>query len=399
MVTPTTREDFGYSRTVHYDFKSTFKLIFQRWGSLNRVLMPYCIVNVLIAIVLILLLEVFGIDLTISSTGHDYMSVLVSFLVINKLSYAISLYYEWQGYLADMNQAVIELTQLACAFTKEYSGGAYAEWRYQVANHAIVLLISTSTIIYKGGKKRVWEDLQFSDKPLVVDFPDSFQRKFNEPRIEYPKELYVSGYNLPSDLNLRVPIRVAQHVRSVLMDHKKLKTPLDSMQEMQLMDRVKDFMDGYRKVRQYLVAPLPLPWVQLGRIFVLAYVFTLPFALLDPGMNLRGGQVVFIVLIMTYGFVGCELLFVEINDPFAEDPNDLPLVEETRAAVEDVVLSLFFADGEAAAQKLGDEVPNFSEDNFYEEQVMKHQPVFPLKKKTQKDATETDPLVEKTNSV
>jgi predicted membrane chloride channel (bestrophin family) len=107
------------------------------------------------------------------------------------------------------------------------------------------------------------------------------------------------------------------------MDHKKLKTPLDPMQEMQLMDRVKDFMDGFRNVRKYLVAPLPLPWVQLGRIFVLAYVFTLPFALLGPGLNLRGSEVVFIVFLMTYGFVGCELLFVEINDPFAVSRNDL----------------------------------------------------------------------------
>ncbi|KAL3920539.1 MAG: hypothetical protein SGILL_003214 [Bacillariaceae sp.] len=294
-----------------------------------------------------------------------------------------------------MNQAAIELTQLASVFTKEYSGGPCAEWRYQIAYHAITLLISTSSVIYKGGEKRVWEGLQFADKPLVVDFPDSFQKKFNQPRVEYPKELYVSGYNLPSDLNLRVPIRVAHHVRSVVMDHKRLKKPLDPMQEMQLMDRVKDFMDGYRSVRKYLIAPLPLPWVQLGRIFVLAYVFTLPFALLGPGLNLRGGQVVFIVFLMTYGFVGCELLFVEINDPFAEDPNDLPLVEETRAAVEDIVLSLFFADGEAAAKKLGDAIPNFLEENFYDNQVMKNQPVFPLKKKTKAEPTEKDSLLEK----
>jgi hypothetical protein len=185
------------------------------------------------------------------------------------------------------------------------------------------MLVSTSTVIYKGGEKKVWEGLQFTDKPLLVDFPQSFQKKFEEPRVEYPKELYVSGCNLPSDLNLRVPNRVAHHIRTTIMDHKKLKTPLDPMQEMQLMDRVKDFMDGFRNVRKYLVAPLPLPWVQLGRIFVLAYVFTLPFALLGPGLNLRGSEVVFIVFLMTYGFVGCELLFVEINDPFAVSRNDL----------------------------------------------------------------------------
>lgn len=82
-----------------------------------------------------------------------------------------------------------------------------------------------------------------------------------------------------------------------------------------------------------------------------------------------------------------------------EDPNDLPLVEETRAATEDIVLSLYYADGEAAAQKLGDETPSFTDNSFYDEQVMKHQPLFPLKKPEQKMQTETDALLEKTDNV
>lgn len=117
------------------------------------------------------------------------------------------------------------------------------------------------------------------------------------------------------------------------MTHQSLPQPLHQMQEMQLMDRVKDFMDSYRGIRKYLVAPLPLPWVQLGRIFVLAYVFTLPFALLSPDLNLAGIKVIFTTFLVTYGFLGCEFLFVELDDPFAEDPNDLPLAEECRAAV------------------------------------------------------------------
>lgn len=125
------------------------------------------------------------------------------------------------------------------------------------------------------------------------------------------------------------------------MTHQSLPQPLHQMQEMQLMDRVKDFMDSYRGIRKYLVAPLPLPWVQLGRIFVLAYVFTLPFALLSPDLNLAGIQVIFTTFLMTYGFLGCEFLFVELDDPFAEDPNDLPLAEECRAAVEDIIELVF----------------------------------------------------------
>jgi hypothetical protein len=40
--------------------------------------------------------------------------------------------------------------------------------------------------------------------------------------------------------------------------------------------------------------------------------------------------------LLTHGFVGCELLFVELDDSFAEDPNILPLIEEAKASLDDM---------------------------------------------------------------
>jgi predicted membrane chloride channel (bestrophin family) len=59
-----------------------------------------------------------------------------------------------------------------------------------------------------------------------------------------------------------------------------------------------------------------------------------------------------LIILMTYGFMGIELLFVEIDDPFAEDPNDLPVTEEARAAGEDIMLSLLHMDGRAAVTRM-----------------------------------------------
>jgi hypothetical protein len=50
--------------------------------------------------------------------------------------------------------------------------------------------------------------------------------------------------------------------------------------------------------------------------------------------------------------MGMELLYVEIDDPFAEDPNDLPLTEEARAAGVDVFLSFWHVDGGEATERL-----------------------------------------------
>jgi hypothetical protein len=126
---------------------------------------------------------------------------------------------------------------------------------------------------------------------------------------------------------------------------------------------------------------------------VFAYVFTLPFALLSPDLNLKGIQIIFLVAIMTYGFVGCELLFVELDDPFAEDPNDLPLAEEARAAMEDIALSLYYADGKEAAVRLRNAVPPLGSMDFYDHQVQKNKPLFPIAKST-REQKETDPLLE-----
>jgi hypothetical protein len=207
--------DLGYSRTIYYTCKNDWSLIFQRWGSVTSKAMPYCIVNMIICVILIILLA-YDIDLTISVSGHEFMSILVSFLVINKLSFTISLYYELQGHLSNMNQATIELTQLACAFTKRNSEDSYKKWRYELTYYATILLSSTVSVIHKGGKNNVWEKIQLRDRdPLLMEFPPQFGRKFaSKERVEYPKEMYVMGGTLKSDLNLRVPIRVAHHVVS-----------------------------------------------------------------------------------------------------------------------------------------------------------------------------------------
>lgn len=390
------RQDFGYSRTVSYINRNHFSLIVQRWGSVNRKVLPCCFANILLAVILVWLLER-GIDLSISEFGHEFMSILVAFLVINKLSFTLGLYYELQGYLATMNQSSIELTQLACSFTSGYQQSEYKEWRFNVTLQVLILLRTTVSMIYKGGEENVWEIPALKDHPVQL-FVEEGADQGNRPRLRrssLPKELYVWGYHLKSDKNLRVPIRIAQRLRDTIVARKSLPTdPMDSIQERNLLDLAKQFMDSYHGVRKYLTCPLPLPLVQLGRIFVIFYVYTLPFALLSPQLNLQYFQMILLTFIMTYGFMGIELLFVEIDDPFAEDPNDLPLVEESRAAVEDIFLNLMHADGREAMKRLWTTVspdghPGKPFGDNYQEQVSTHGPLF----FKYKGVKETDSLV------
>ena len=349
------REDFGYSRTVSYANSNHLAVCFQRWGSVNQKVAPFCVANIALAVGLVFL-QTHGIDLSISEFGHEFMSILVAFLVINKLSFTLGLYYELQGYLSTMNQSAIELVQLACAFTEDFHNEKYSEWRHQVTLHSIMLLKAVVHVFHKGGNHNIWEFPDFKDLHLELVVDDHGGRDLEEVTASHrplPKELYAWGYQLKSDKNLRVPIRVAQRLRSQIVRHKQLpKDPIDTIREGELLQCVQKFMTGYHGVRKYATCPLPLPLVQLGRIFVLFYVFTLPFALLSKELNLMYPQMILLIALMTYGFIGIEVLFVEIDDPFSDDPNDLPLMEESRAAAEDIVLSLMHVDGRDAVEKL-----------------------------------------------
>ncbi|MDX1983626.1 MAG: bestrophin family protein [Bryobacteraceae bacterium] len=67
--------------------------------------------------------------------------------------------------------------------------------------------------------------------------------------------------------------------------------------------------------------PLPFAYVVHLRRALILYCMTLPFALLEP----FHWWDVPAVLMLSYTFLGIEEIGVEIEDPFGEDENDLPL--------------------------------------------------------------------------
>ena len=74
--------------------------------------------------------------------------------------------------------------------------------------------------------------------------------------------------------------------------------------------------------------PIPFSYNILLHRIVFVYCFTLPFGLVDlPGM---GPYTPAVVLLVSYAFFGLDAVGDEIENPFGEDPNDLPLSSITR---------------------------------------------------------------------
>lgn len=327
-----------YAKTIQYDSSKHVEVISQIYGSVWPRVLPHCLLNTLLTIG-ILYLMAYDIDLTISEFGHEFMSVIVAFLVVSRCTITFSLYFEFRGYCASMFQATRGLTSLATCFP------GTPKWRREVALDSM-LLLRTACAVMTGEK--AWEvpELSIQDKDYLLVIPTEDINDQTERLDSYRSREWVYGKNVMSDLNLRVPILMSHKLRRTVASN----TQLDSIQQQQLYSVIKDFMDGYNGVRKYLTTPFPFPLVNMAQTFLFFYVYTLPFALLTAGCPAI--QSVALVFIVTYGFLGIEYVSIELEDPFGDDPSDLPVVDEAELCYDDVVLMMMECDGATVASEL-----------------------------------------------
>ena len=105
-------------------------------------------------------------------------------------------------------------------------------------------------------------------------------------------------------------------------------------------------------VRTFLTTPIPFPLVQMSRTFLFAYVFTVPFALLSDKSSIVAHCCE--VFILTFGFVGLELVAIELDNPFGNDENDFDNLGLAKASIEDAYLTVLDVDGKDYAWTLRD---------------------------------------------
>jgi putative membrane protein len=79
-----------------------------------------------------------------------------------------------------------------------------------------------------------------------------------------------------------------------------------------------DYLGACERIRN---TPLPFVYVVHLRRALILYCFTLPFILVGP----YGWWTILVALLTSYTFFGIEEIGVEIENPFGNDPNDLPL--------------------------------------------------------------------------
>lgn len=95
-----------------------------------------------------------------------------------------------------------------------------------------------------------------------------------------------------------------------------------SEQRLQLFDQnitaLNDALGGAERIHK---TPVPFAYAQHIKIFVVLFVLTAPFAMVDSTRAYTGLAAALLALAL----FGIDEIGVEIEDPFGDDPNDLPL--------------------------------------------------------------------------
>ncbi|MGK3751984.1 MAG: putative membrane chloride channel (bestrophin family) [Bacillariaceae sp.] len=322
---------------VFYNSKNKLSVLFQCHGSIWPKVFPWCFANIVFMIVLTLLESNYNVNfIGESPLGHKFLGLIVSFLIVYRVSSALSRYLLYQNHLTTLLMQTRELVQKAIVFSRRNKNNDQAakEWRSEIAYRCLLVTRTTAAIAeYPVSKIAAYEIPELSAQELEFCTPDhAFMRHAEIP--------YGKGLD-----SFRVPLKVAQLLReTICSQEERLTHPMIIHQEMSLLASVDQFLNGYYGIRSLMMTPVPFPLIQMAHTIGLLYVYTLPFVFLKH-TNGNLFEDCFNIFMLTYGFVGLILVSEELDDPFGDDANDLDVTAYAGFAADDVVIMIHDADG------------------------------------------------------
>ena len=307
----------------------------------------------------------------VSTQGHSFITFIVAFLLISRVATGLARYNTARDCLGTMYRESRELIQHTCVFSSGDTSAKAAQWRHDVAYRCLILLHSVMAVIdFSTDGVPAWEvpELNGKEKQYVMNtlYADNNSIQSNRRWAHHGQA--ASDW----EESMRVPIRLEYLLCTAIHAQAKTLTEDLGLFENKLLGSVGSFMVGYDGMRKFLTTvtsssscvslfarllshsyssqPVPFPLIQMARTFLFLYVFTVPFVLLKDQSPLFAHC--FSVFLLTYGFVGLELVAIELDDPFGNDANDLDNGALAMTAYEDIYLTVLDLDGPEWTDKL-----------------------------------------------
>ena len=309
--------------SFHGTTKNLFTVVFERDGNVFFSVLPYCAVNCAL-FAGVASLEKFDFHLGFSPTGHGLMTLLVSFLVISKVNltyerFRLARHSVGGAFLRlrELNQLVITLLEAnrdvngsneQSTNEKEEIQKRKAEWKAGCHDKIVALLESTRKVLQSGQLARF---LARNDGALTGKGTGTTTGLVEDP-MEIVQDLRFHLYLAAADQDLQM------------------------LERIQLLSKLGEFVADYRQLLDLASTPLPFSLIQMGRAFLFIWTFSMPLVLREGPFNDMWSAMVFLFF-LTYGFIGLELVAMQLATPFGDGPNDIrvtALCEGTMAGME-----------------------------------------------------------------
>ncbi|KAL7569793.1 hypothetical protein ACA910_005734 [Epithemia clementina (nom. ined.)] len=278
--------------------KNLWQIIFEVQGSIWVAVLPYCLLNCAL-MVFVELLDVYGgIKIAFSPSGHGFMTLMISFLVVNKVNLTYDRYMNCLNAVVHGVSALRELHQTALVYTAAFQQEAkevVTTWRQDTFYKICDLLECTM---------RVVKNYKQTDKLARNESYDDED--------DHQSELLKNSEDDPMLYVLALRSHLYKEVEAV---------PLQLLERMKMVDLLNEFVQNYRTMLKLSSTPLPFPLVQMGRTFLLLWTFSLPFVMRGVVEELY--TVLIFIFFLTYGYIGLELVSMKLVNPFGDGPNDI----------------------------------------------------------------------------
>ena len=350
-----------YKRGVIYNEENHLSVMFQMYGSVWPKVLPWCLAVMAFSYLLIWLRDKKDFDLTINdSTGHNFMSILVSFLLVTRVTITYNRFMEARQHLQDLFLSCRELIQYTCVLTNQNTSTAAKIWRQDVAYRTIICLrLAMAALEHRSIGLSAWDclpDEDQKDMPLMLDPDDPGATNYNSRGDEaLILKALQHGPRTVSEENFRAPIVWTFALREALLKPRQNASILAERdwhvnESLKLLQITSSFLTGFHGLKKLAVTPFPFPLIQLNRIFLFAWCFSLPLVLINENDQLI--EILVLVFFTTFGFMGLEFANIELDDPFGDDPNDFPSTRWAESVYEDVYITIYKTDGYQSAMDL-----------------------------------------------
>ena len=294
--------------TVTYDAGNYWSVITQQLGSDWPRLLPYCLANVFLMGALHLLDARNDINLQISGQAHGFMSLIIGFLLVQRITTSLSRYDQSREHLENMNKGCRQFVHGVCFYSSSDDTDTGKAWRHDVTYRMLLLLRAAMAMVdYPSSGIPLWEVPELGSGVLE-------DVKNNLPPLRWLHEEGRSDF----EWNMRIPVRMSYLLRkSVRSQEKVLKTPMGVFSEGDLYGSINCFMEGYYGMHKFLTTPAPFPLIQMTATFLFFFLYTVPFALLSD--DTRVFTIIshcVVIFILTYGLMGMDMVAVQLGKSF-----------------------------------------------------------------------------------